>query len=70
VHGLGWSRLSGGPFYEARQAGIGALVERMQRWSREDPVFDVPPLLRAALESGDDIDAALRRGKAGAVRTG
>ncbi|WP_282024804.1 enoyl-CoA hydratase/isomerase family protein [Limimaricola cinnabarinus] len=70
VHGLGWSRLSGGPFFEARQIGFGALVERMQHWSREEPVFDVPPLLRAALENDDDIDAALRRGRAGAVRTG
>ncbi len=70
VHGLGWSRLTGGPFYEARQEGLGPLIERMQFWAKEDPVFDVPPLLRAATETDDDIDAALRRGRAEAVRTG
>lgn len=70
VHGLGWSRLTGGPFFEARQQGLGPLVERMQFWAEEDPVFNTPSLLRAATETDDDIDAALRRGRSEVVRTG
>ncbi|GAD57216.1 hypothetical protein MBELCI_3268 [Limimaricola cinnabarinus LL-001] len=70
VHGLDWSRLTGGPFFEARQQGLGPLVERMQFWGEEDPVFNTPSLLRAAIETDDDIDAALRRGRSEVVRTG
>lgn len=70
VHGLGWSRLSGGPFHESRVLGIASLVARMQGWADEDPVFEVTPLLRAAAQADGDLDAALRRGRVPEVRTG
>ena len=70
VHGLGWVRLTGGPFHAARAMGLPGLIERMQIWSGEDPAFEVPPLLRAALDTDGDLDAALRRGRVAEVRTG
>ncbi|EYD71391.1 enoyl-CoA hydratase/isomerase family protein [Limimaricola hongkongensis] len=70
VHGLGWARLSGGPFHAAREIGMAELVGQMQGWSGEDPVFEVPPLMRAALETDGDLDAALRRGRSAEIRTG
>ncbi|MGR3466046.1 enoyl-CoA hydratase-related protein [Limimaricola sp.] len=70
VHGLGWARLTGGPFHAAREVGMAELVEKMQGWSGEDPVFEVPSLMRAALETNGDLDAALRRGRSVEIRTG
>lgn len=70
VHGLGWPRLTGGPFHAARVAGFADLVDRMRGWAATDPAFELTPLLRAALATDGDLDAALRQGAAAQIRTG
>jgi len=70
VHGLGWSRLSGGPFHAARSFGMAELVAMMEGWAGANPVFEVPPLLRASVDTDGDLDAALRRGRVAEIRTG
>ena len=57
LFGYGFPRHRGGPMHLADQIGIGALIERIESYAKEDAFFWlVPPLLRKMLK--DDLTFA------------
>lgn len=58
LFGYGFPRHRGGPMFQADRIGLPVLIDRIERFSREDPQFwRVPELLRRMAQAGK----ALRR---------
>jgi len=52
VQALGFPRDRGGPLHAATTAGLSALIAEMASWAAEDAVWDAPPLLARAAQTG------------------
>ncbi|MCA0255783.1 MAG: enoyl-CoA hydratase/isomerase family protein [Proteobacteria bacterium] len=56
VHGYAFPRWRGGPMQTAERHGLSAVLERIERFSTQDPVsWRVPPLLRRAVSEGKSL---------------
>lgn len=52
VMGTGFPRWRGGPVHAANESGLSRMVQRLQLWSADDPVWEVPDRLRRAALAG------------------
>lgn len=53
VAGAGWTRLSGGPMHGGSAAGLAGLVQDMEAWAGDDPVWAPSRSIAAALRYRD-----------------